>query len=181
MIGSGILLALNVLGALWLESSLTRYVKVEFAFIALLLLFAVVLISAEAQRFAWVWRAQVAYFAMSVLNIGLLFLATSKFWAFALGTIIGLIGLLRAVSRMECSKIIDEPHPVKLETYGPGQKPQKSEEPLYVEPVTWVKPENLLKDVDDVVASTAAPTAKSIKKLKSRTKSKSSRSKKSRK
>lgn len=178
MIGSGILLALNVLGALWLESSLTRYVKVEFAFIALLLLFAVVLISAEAQRFSWVWRAQVAYFAVSVLNIGLLFLATSKFWAFALGTIIGLIGLLRAVSRMECSKIISDPNPVKLETYSQANKTPKSEEPLYVEPVTWIKPENLIKDIDDMVASTANPTTKTAKKNRSRGRPKGSKNRK---
>jgi len=168
MIGSVVLYALNILGTLWLESTLTKYYKFELAVIVLLLFFAIVLAGAERQRLPWLWRASTLYFAASVLNITFLFLVTNHFLAFALTTLFSLVGLLRSVSNLDKNEYPDiDPIPVKLETYG-----LKKEEPLYVDPVMWVHPDDITSDVSRVRTGASKSTRKKSTRKSTKKKSK---------
>jgi len=180
MIGSVVLFALNILGTLWLESTLTRYYKLEFAIIGLLLVFAMVLASAELKKLPWVWSASTVYFSLSVLNTAMLFLVTSHFLAFSITTVVGLIGMLRSVSRLDEPNFeLQDPIPVELETYGKLYKPIKKEEPLYVNPVMWVHPDDLVSDISKVTKTTRKKSRR--KRKRKSTKRKTTRKKSARK
>lgn len=164
MLGSVILIALNVLGTLWLESTLTRYYRFEFAVVVLLLLFGMILITAEMKRLRWAWPMMTIYFALSTLNIAFLFLITSNFLGFALTALITIVGLLRAVSHLDDPEVEElDPIAVKLETYGNYKK----KEPLYVDPVLWIHPDDLLNDFNmgSVKKTTRASRKKTVRRL----------------
>lgn len=162
MIGSVILYALNILGAVWLESKMSTHYVLELALIVCMLFAAMVLSVAELRKLRWAHAGQVLFFAALALNDAFIFLGTGSFLAFSLTTVLALAGLLRAVSRLDDPR--EEPVPVKLETYG-AEKRGRLDDPLYVEPVMWVHPDELVPEVSSQVdAVKVKKTTRSAKK-----------------
>jgi len=68
-----IFLIVTLLGTLWLEQTLSRYVALELALIAVLVLVGLVMLFGAATNSGWAWPLSVLFFAVSVANISLIY------------------------------------------------------------------------------------------------------------
>lgn len=68
-----IFLIVTLLGTLWLEQTLSRYVALELALIAVLVLVGLIMLFGASTNSSWAWPLSVLFFAVSVANISLIF------------------------------------------------------------------------------------------------------------
>ena len=74
--GTGLLtifLIITLLGTLWLEQILSKYVGLELALIVGLIIVALVLLSGSVANAKWTWPLAVLFFAVSAANISLIY------------------------------------------------------------------------------------------------------------
>ena len=117
-----VLLFINFLGAIFIETKLTNYYMPELAFIVIGLILAMGVILGLGLELKWGWQISTIAFSLYLANTVFLYVASKQFLVFAIMLFFNTIGLLISViSIQEKDDFTEEEAP--LETYEFGDEP----------------------------------------------------------
>lgn len=111
------ILALNILGAIFLETKMTALFAAELAIILIAIILSAIVLIGIATETKWAWPVATLFFALSLANLVFLLLATRAFGTFAFLLLVNVVGLLVSVLSIKEADEFEEPVP--LETYSP--------------------------------------------------------------
>ena len=92
-----ILLILNLMAAIFLQTKLANYFNLELIFVILLIIIGIILLIGIGLNARWVWPITTLYFAASMANLLFLFLSTDAIITFLGGIFVNLIGMMIAI------------------------------------------------------------------------------------
>ncbi|MEK6874337.1 MAG: hypothetical protein AABX52_01150 [Nanoarchaeota archaeon] len=95
-----LLIAINLVGSLLLEMSMSSASILEFGILLFLLAFSAYIIRLQRDSREEAWNLLVAYWSLSIANITFLFFQTQEFRTYIVLMLLNLAGLLLAVSKI---------------------------------------------------------------------------------
>ncbi|MEM4246706.1 MAG: hypothetical protein QXF14_00060 [Candidatus Woesearchaeota archaeon] len=122
------LLALNLVGMIFLEGKMSEYATLELVIIVVGILLSILALIGIAAESRWSWPFSTVLFSLFLANAVFLFVTVGAFVTFVLLLIVNIIGLL--VSVLSIEDVVKEPastHPPELpqiETYSAEEPAQ---------------------------------------------------------
>lgn len=133
MLGTLVLLSVQLFLALYLERLMPAYAVAELVVIALGTILAVAIFSAEYRKQPC-WKTNIVFYTLTLANVAFLWYVTRAHWTSALGLLFSLVGIVRSIGKLDSVETAELARTADaLETYSTSPKEQRVDpDPIYV-------------------------------------------------
>jgi hypothetical protein len=117
-----ILLGLNLLISLFLETKLKTYFGLELVLVLLGIILSALVLGSISRKESWSWPSATVLFAALLGNLVFLFLQTRTFLLFIVGVVLTVVGLATSVLSVPDANGNEHFYDAPVETYGKTNK-----------------------------------------------------------